>query len=137
MKVLLDLNIIIDVALKREPFTADSAQVWNAHTEGKFDGVLAATEITNVFYILRRFVDGVTALRTVDRCLRDFVIVPVGHAELQSAATMPGKDFEDNVVIACAATIAADYIVTRDTEGSAHSPVSAISPAAFILLLSE
>ncbi len=76
MKVLLDLNIIIDV-------------------------------------------DEGTARKTVVRCLRDYVIVPVGHAELQSAATMPGKDFEDNVVLACAATIAADCIVTRDTVGFA------------------
>ncbi len=135
MKVLLDLNIVIDVALKRVPFASESAAVWKAHTEGKFDGTLAATEITNLFYILRRLVDEATARLAVDRCLHDFVVVSVGHAELESAATMLGNDFEDNVIIACAESVSADYIVTRDTTGFSHSPVPSLSPADLLVRL--
>ena len=67
--------------------------------------------------------------KTVEHCLQDFTIVPVGRKELRSAAAMSGKDFEDNVAIACAEAISADYIITRDVSGFAHSAVSAVSPA--------
>ena len=135
MNALLDLNIIIDVAINRPGFANDSAPVWKAHVNNQFDGLLAATEITNLFYILSKLIDRETALKTVNMCLKDFQIVSLGHAELSTAAKMPGKDFEDNVVIACAELVAADYIITRDATGFVHSTVPAIAPADFIALL--
>lgn len=92
MNALLDLNIIIDVAINRPGFANDSAPVWKAHVNNQFDGLLAATEITNLFYILSKLIDRETALKTVNMCLKDFQIVSLGHAELSTAAKMPGKD---------------------------------------------
>ena len=38
MKVLLDLNVVLDVILNRQPFLADSLAVWNAQQSGEFEG---------------------------------------------------------------------------------------------------
>jgi len=34
MNVLLDINLVLDVLLARQPWFADAAQVWDAHRNG-------------------------------------------------------------------------------------------------------
>lgn len=136
MKVLLDLNVVLDVVLNRQPWVADAKQVWNAHESGLIDGSLAATELTNLFYIVRR-ISGEPAARTAVRvCLATFGIEPVDQPTLEEADRQPGFDFEDNVCIACAMAAGIDWIVTRDPAGFVHSPVPAVSPAELIDRLS-
>lgn len=137
MIAVLDLNIILDVITSRAPFVNESRAVWDAHEIGKFNGLIAATELTNLFYIVRRLMDADAAMKGVESCLQAFPVIAVDYNFLQAAATMIGKDFEDNVVIACAESIAADYIVTRDETGFAHSSVPAISPPDFIALFEQ
>lgn len=133
MKVLLDLNVVLDVILNRLPWIADSLQVWNAQQSGQFDGYLAATELTNLSYIVGRTAEKATAKNAVGICLNSFRIVPVDHAVLVAANAMAGNDFEDNVCSACADVVAADWIVTRDKSGFEHSNVPAISPSDLLL----
>ena len=42
MKVLLDVNIVLDVLLNRAPWVADSAAAWNAHRAGEIVAHVAA-----------------------------------------------------------------------------------------------
>jgi predicted nucleic acid-binding protein len=135
MKVLLDLNVVLDVILNRQPFLADSLAVWNAQQSGEFAGFLAATEFTNLFYVVERIAGNPTARNAVSLCLNAFKVVAVDHAILNAAESLQGADFEDNVCIACANSIAADWIVTRDTTGFAHSSIPAITPADLLKLL--
>lgn len=137
MKVLLDLNVVLDVILNRQPFLADSLAVWNAQQSVEFEGFLAATEFTNLFYVVERIAGNSTARTAVSLCLNAFQVAAVDHAILKAAETLSGADFEDNVCIACATSIAADWIVTRDSTGFAQSSVSAITPADLIKLLKK
>lgn len=125
MKLLLDLNVL----LNRQPWAADSSAVWNAHQSGEFDGYLAATEITNLHYVVRKLAGESTARSAVNVCLTGFSIIAVDQPILLAAEALAGTDFEDNVCIACAAAVAADWIVTRDATGFTQSSVPAISPA--------
>ncbi len=128
MKVLLDLNVVLDVVLNREPWVADAKQIWNSHQSGVIDGFLAATELTNLFYIVRRTAGEPAARTAVRACLVTFHIEPVGQTTLEEADRQPGLDFEDNVCIACAIAAEIDCIVTRDPAGFVDSPVPAVSP---------
>lgn len=135
MIAVLDLNIVLDVVLNRQLFYLDSKAVWDASLTSQFDGRIVATELTNLYYIVRKQKDKSTAKTAVDICLANFAIVPVDKIKLLVASKMTGSDFEDNVIIACAESNTADYIVTRDETGFAHSPVPAIAPADFAALL--
>jgi predicted nucleic acid-binding protein len=137
MKVLFDLNVVLDVVLNRQPWVADSRQVWDAHLGGSTDGYLAATGITNLFYIVRRLVDESTARSAVGVCLSTFSLVPVDLPIMQDADQHPGTDFEDNVCIACAEKVEADWIVTRDPSGFMQSSVPAISPTELLKKISR
>ncbi len=132
MKILIDLNIVLDVVLNREPWVAEAKQIWNAHQSGMIDGFLVATEITNLFYIVRRISGESCARRAVNECLTTFEIASVNHEILEDADHRSGPDFEDNVCIACGVAAGIDGIVTRDPEGFSRSEILVFSPAELI-----
>lgn len=88
-----------------------------------------ATAVTNLFYIARKLVGLPLALQGVSDCLAAFDIVPVDRSVLTEATSLPGSDFEDNVLIRCAVASQMDVIVTRNLGDFVYSPVEAISPA--------
>lgn len=137
MKVLVDANVILDVLLNRQPWVVDSQAVWDANHQGRVQGYVVATAVTNLFYIARKLVGQPLALRGVFDCLAAFDVISVDGAVLFDAAKMPGTDFEDNVSIQCAVLSGMDHIVTRDVSGFVQSPVPAVSPAELLARLRQ
>jgi predicted nucleic acid-binding protein len=134
--VLLDINVVLDVLLQREPWFADSRAVWQACDEGRINGHVAAVSLTNIWYITRRSGGGVEKARqSVEACLRAFHIASTYRETLEAALKMSGGDFEDNVQIASAKTSLLDAIITRDAEGYRESPIPVLAPAALLVRL--
>jgi predicted nucleic acid-binding protein len=129
IRVLLDTNVALDLFLEREPWFTQARPLWDAREAGQLIACLSASALTDVYYISRKQVDVERAKQVVEVCLHGFEIIPVDLAVLQTALTLPGNDFEDNVQIACALARGIDLIVTRDIQGFQHSSVPAIEPA--------
>jgi hypothetical protein len=137
VNVLIDLNIVLDVFLQRQPWVADATVIWDAHVHGRIRGHLVATSLTNLFYIARRILGTDDARRAVRLCLQSFTIIGVDSALLQQADALPGADFEDNLQQVAAAAIPLDAIVTRDPSGFVGSPVIVLTPADLIARLPQ
>ena len=60
---------------------------------------------------------------------------PLTDAEIDAAANMRWKDFEDALQEATAEHIGADYIITRNTKDFAASSVPSLTPADFLQLI--
>lgn len=129
LNVLVDVNVLLDVFLAREPWMADAQAVWAAHHRLAIIGHVAAHGITNLFFIARRLRGADEARRAVRLCLHTFEIIPVGRPELELADAMAGNDLEDNLQIACAIEAKLDAIVTRDAQGFSLSPIPILTPA--------
>ena len=129
MTALLDLNVVLDVLLRREPWRVEAEAIWDANREGRIAAHVSAAAMPTLFYVVRRQTDLPRAHLAVEHCLRSFHIVPVDRAALELARTLTGSDFEDNLQVACAVLARLDVIVTRDPKGFAGSPVPALSPA--------
>jgi predicted nucleic acid-binding protein len=132
---LIDTNVVLDVLLARQPWLNDSAAVWQACDEGRITGHIAATTLTNIFYVVRRNAGMERAHASVRVCLDAFAIIAVDRGTLIHAATLPGNDFEDNVLVACATLSRLDLIITRDPAGFVASPVPVLTPTAAIAYL--
>jgi hypothetical protein len=128
MKVLLDLNFRLDIVLARSPWYADATELSNRIAAGAAQGFVAAHSLPTLFYICRKSRDAVAAFTAVDQCIRSFEIVPLSRDLLLQARSLSGVDLEDNLQIASAVQIVADYIVTRDASDFKHSPIPTISP---------
>ncbi len=55
MNVLFDTDVLLDVLLDREPFSASSSQVLSMAEEGSLRGYVCATSVTTIFYLGQRF----------------------------------------------------------------------------------
>ncbi|HEU4782069.1 MAG TPA: PIN domain-containing protein, partial [Ktedonobacterales bacterium] len=119
LRVLLDTHVVLDRILQRQPWFDQAADLWRARSTGLLVAYLAASTLTDIFYIGRRIVGSADALAGVDVCLREFGIVAVTREVLLAARALSGPDFEDNVQMACAQATGLQLIVTRDVAGFA------------------
>jgi predicted nucleic acid-binding protein len=137
MNVLLDINIVLDVFLKRDEFLPESAAIFFANHENRLIGHLSAASLPTIFYIVRRNAGHERAKVVVIECLESFTILPVGRSTVELACTLQGRDFEDNLQVAAAVEGGLDAIVTRDPAGYPDSPLPVYSPAQVLAELAK
>ncbi len=53
MRVLIDTNVVLDFLQEREPFAENAAKLFERVDTGEIEGFIAATTITNIYYIVR------------------------------------------------------------------------------------
>lgn len=128
MRVLFDTNVVLDVLLSRQPWVQEAASLWQANDERRIVGYLAASSLTDIFYVARRLTDLRTAQQTVRLCLAAFEICPVDRQTLEQAQNLTGGDFEDNVQIASANIARVDAIITRDTGSFVGATMPILAP---------
>lgn len=136
MKLLLDINVVLDVILEREPWVAESALLLDAAEAGRVTVFVAGHTITTAHYIVSRNASARKAATAVTDIMRIAQIVPIGAEDFAQALVLGMPDFEDAVQAAAAAKVGADFIATRNTKDYRHSPVKPRSPAELITLIS-
>lgn len=135
-RVLIDVNVVLDVLLDRQPHAAASIAVWTAIETGHTEGLLAAHAITTIHYLVRKELGAAKAKRTLTSILRVFGVAPVDSAVIEDAIKRVSPDFEDSVMISAARLAGCDLIITRDPRGFRDSPVRVLTPEAAVPLLS-
>lgn len=128
MKVLIDTNIVLDLLLEREPFVANTIALFEKIEHGKLTGYIAATTITNVFYIIRKTEGREVALAAINRLLIGLQFCAVDRQTVETALNFRLRDFEDSIQLACATLIQLDAIVTRDSKDFSDSNFPIYSP---------
>ena len=129
MKILIDTNVILDLLLEREPFVESAIDLFEQIERGQFAGYIAATSITNIFYILRKTEGRDVALAAINRLLIGLQFCAVDRQTISTALSLELKDFEDSIQLACATLAHLDAIVTRDCRDFIGSTLPIYSPA--------
>lgn len=135
MKVLFDVNIVLDVLLAREPWAVDSARLLDAAERKEIAGYVAGHTITTAYYIVARSAGQKKAATAVTDLLRIVRVVPVEAADFAQALVLGMADFEDAVQAATAAKIGADFVATRNEKDFRRSPIRARSPSELLTLI--
>jgi len=135
MRILFDVNVVLDVLLDRSPHATTSAAVWAAVETGMAEGLLSANAVTTIHYLVRKEKGNAKAKSIVSAILRVFGVASVGSAVIQDALDLACADFEDAVTAAAARAARCECIVTRDPRGYRGSPVRSLSPDALLALL--
>ena len=134
-RALLDVNVILDVLQRRQPFYDDSAAVLAAAETGRLSGLVAAHSVTTLFYLLAKYGSAEQARVHVLDLLSVLGVAAVDGHVLEQALALPYRDLEDAVQMAAARRAGADYLVTQDRAGYAAGPLPARMPAALLALL--
>ena len=135
MKLLIDVNVIIDMLSGREPFTEDSTKVFSLCTDRQAEGYIAMHTLSTVFYILRKYEKEEKVRKDLlDLCKICKIAYADQDAVICAIRNESFRDFEDCLQTECAKAVGAEYIVTRNAGDFAESPVPAITPADFLNL---
>jgi predicted nucleic acid-binding protein len=137
MKVLLDMNVVLDVLLVRQPWFPEASQVWDANRNGQIAAGIAAFTVPTVFYIVRQQTDLSRAHDAVRICLSSLEIVPVQRTTLDYARSLTGSDYEDNLQLACAMEAKMDCLVTREPAGFPGATIPVLTPAQLLAKLAS
>ena len=122
-------NILIDLLSGREPFKSESLRFFTKAVQDECDLVVSASSITDVMYIMRKYLDDKTQLRAVvQNLLVSFTIADVTSEHIRNAFQSPMEDYEDAVLAESALQSKANYIITRDKKDFINSPVPSMSP---------
>ena len=128
-RLLLDVNVVLDVLLDRHPHVERAAALWTAIEEGQAEGLLSAHAVTTLHYLNARSVGWRMARETTESLLSVFNIAAVDERVLASALGFGWKDFEDAVTAVAARRAKCDVLVTRNPRDFKRSPVRVMTPA--------
>jgi predicted nucleic acid-binding protein len=137
MRILFDVNVVLDVLLDRKLHVEGSAAAWAAVETGSAEGLLAAHAVTTIHYLARKEMSAAKARQTVAAILGVFGVAAVDGAVIAQALQLPCSDFEDAVTAAAARLAGCDYIVTRDPKGFRGSPIRPLTPEMLSPLLGK
>ena len=136
-KLLVDLEVVLDVVLDRRPHAAAATGLWAATEERRVTTLIPAHRLTTAFYLLERRHGSATAWKTIRLILQVFGVAGVDAAVLHRAASLQMIDFEDAVMVAAAEAAGCEAVVTRDLAGFSGSSLPAIAPDVALALLAD
>ena len=137
MKVLVDINILLDVILRREKYFTESKRIIDCCITF-VDGSIALHSFATLFYILHEKEHrNITDCRNIfNNLLYVFDVAGLDKASLHAAVNTAGfYDLEDAMQYKSADLFGADYIITRDRNDFSASDIPAVTPTEFLEIL--
>jgi hypothetical protein len=135
LKVLFDLNVILDMLQKRETFYTASAQALASAEVGLVEGWVAAHSLTTLFYLLARYESIEQARVTLADLLNIVSVAAVDQTVIERALALPYPDFEAAVQMMAAVRVGVDYLVTRNVRDYQAGPLLVLQPVELLALL--
>lgn len=130
--VLCDINVILDIFLKREPFYTPSAQLFALIEEKKLRGFLSALSFPILFYLLSKEVKREKALRVLEKLQIVFSIAAVDEKVIGLSLASDFRDFEDAVQYYSAVHARTDCVITRNKADYKAEGIPVMTPEEFL-----
>jgi predicted nucleic acid-binding protein len=131
-RVFVDSDVILDVALARQPFVEASRVVLALLENGKALGFASSNSITNIYYVLRKSGGDSKAREFIGNLLKYLTAIPIDHADILNALKSDFSDFEDGVQNHAALSHQCECIITRNVGDYTKSDLDVYLPAQFL-----
>ncbi len=123
MKVLIDTNILLDIALNRKPFVEYASVLWRLSEQKIITGCISNTSITDLYYICRKHAGKETARGFITDILNTFELIDIEESGFREALDFEGiEDFEDAVQYIICIRNACDALITRNKKDFGSLP---------------
>ena len=129
MNVLIDTDVLLDVALDRQPFVEAALSLLDLLEHRTASGFMAWHTAANFYYLVKPK-RGSSDARALLLDLVEFVaIAPTTTESLRQAGRFKMRDFEDAMQVAAGLACGAEVVATRNVRDYAASPIRAMKPA--------
>ncbi len=133
--IFLDSDIILDIALKREPFFSASARIFSMIEYKKIRGYTSSVIISNIYYILRKIESHKSAIKFISKLRLIISILPVNDRIIELALESKFKDFEDAIQCFTAVTENVDSLITRNIKDYKSSKIKVYTPEEYLQIM--
>ena len=116
MNVLLDTNIIVDIALERQPYITNSETVLAFVEQGQIEGYISASTISDLYYLICKQKGRDLTIEFLRQIVTFCQIATVNQAVITMALTANFRDFEDAIQYSTAVLNQLDAIITRNPQ---------------------
>ena len=127
--ILLDTDVLVDVALDRGPHADSAARLLDRAESGEVRAFVAWHSMSSLYYLVAPAHGGVRTRDFIAQLVSFADVAKTGTEETRYAAGLPLADFEDAMQVAAARACGARWIVTRNLRDYTRSPIPAISPS--------
>ena len=134
MRVMFDLNVIVDIAEGREGLGETSRKAFEKAIAGGDQIYFPLHGFTTLHYLLARAGKSKDSKRYLSWLCDHVACVPTDTSTIRAACVSRVADFEDAVVDETALVAQCQYVATRNTRHFAKSRVQAITPERFLSL---
>jgi len=131
VKVLIDTNIVLDIALNRKPFVEHAALLWRLAEQKEITAYLSNTSITDIFYIIRKHAGQEKARDFIADILDTFSLADIDEEGFREALHSGMSDFEDAVQYVICMRNGCDALATRNKVDFGERP-NVLDPAELI-----
>ncbi len=131
MKILVDTNVVLDIALNRQPFVEHAALLWRLAEQQEITAYLSNTSITDIFYIINKHAGQEKARAFIADILDTFTLADIGEEGFREALDSGMNDFEDAVQYVICTRNGFDALVTRNKDDFGDRP-NVLDPAELI-----
>jgi predicted nucleic acid-binding protein len=132
--VLCDINVILDIFLKREPHYAPAARLFTLIEEKKLHGYLSAQSFPTLFYLLSRELKREKAMRVLEKLRIVFRVAAVDEKVVDLSLASTFRDFEDAVQYYSALRVNTDCLITRNKADYRVDFLPVMTPEEFLAL---
>lgn len=135
--ILIDLNVLLDVLYKREPFYELSARVLSVIESGQVIGFIASHSLPTLFYILKKDQAIKNVKMVISNLLQILKVASVDQDTIEKALRLDYKDFEDAIQMSSALQCKADYLITRNTKDFEPPLIPVMQPVEFLAIVNS
>lgn len=132
MTLLIDTDILLDIALKRIPFFEDSVKIIDLIENNMVKGFVAWHTISNFYYLTASGSGKDKAKKFINDLLEFINVSETNTNDAKKAIQLNVPDFEDALQICSALACNADFIITRNVKHYKNSPIKALTPGMFL-----
>jgi predicted nucleic acid-binding protein len=133
-RLFIDTDIILDIALAREPHYAFSARVLSLIESRTAEGITSALIIANLYYLLRKIESHQAAIAFIGKLRYILRIVPVDDEIIRLSLQSKYGNFEDAIQYYAALRNRADYLITRNTKDYRKPALKVHTPGEFLAI---
>ncbi len=133
--MLLDTDVLVDVALDRRPHSDPASELLDRIEHGAEAAYIAWHSVSNLYYIVEPSLGIVSARDFIVELSRFVAVAETGTDGIRYAAELPMAEFEDAMQVAAARACGARHIVTRNVRDYERSPIRAVDPREALIAL--
>ena len=137
MRVLFDLNVLIDVACRWQSFP-DSLTLYQHITASLTDhGAFAGCGYTTLYYVMNQIISEARTRAVLAHFCTQLTLIPFTLDVATTAQRLQMADLEDACIAASTFVGGCDVIATRNVHDFPASPIAAKTPTELLALLQQ